>query len=580
MTEGARQLPEPSARRWLWLLIGAFVVLRITVAADYFDYEFDERYYTDGALSMLKDGDFLTPHYANGEVRFNKPPLAYWLVVLGFRILGIGVLASRLLFISIGAGILWLTFRLGRLLLGRTDQALAATAMLLSSTTFFYYAGYATTDGLLSLATLIGHYGFVHLLLLGDTRRRFAYCAYLGTGLAVATKGIPGTPPALCAWGYALLLLCRERDTGKVALRRLLAEPIAILLGTVVAGAWLGTETALHGSEFWHGFLRDQVARRFNQSALATDIFKHLLVNVPFYWVQLLLHLLPWSLVFIVVLIKRPRAIRRVFGRNKAVWSYLLGAIALTYIIYLPVNVHHLRYLMPVLPFCALTLSACFGAVAEDLALGTWWGRMVNVLAIIGVALGAAGLIGAASYGARMLWGGAALVVAAGAIWWLHRRALPACQPLLLGLLVVASLSAFDYGAGPNYALCPAREVVTALHQHGVETGQLALGPEVMRELPAHVRVLCQGRVDFRYGADLASSAAGLFKVGYSPGVDPERYEIVPVGYGLLSDHRGLVHGREMDRVIWLVSAITKDEERFLRERRIGYLLAFPKDPK
>jgi 4-amino-4-deoxy-L-arabinose transferase-like glycosyltransferase len=576
MTKGAKPQPEPSARRWLWLLIGSFVILRIVVAADCFDYEFDEHYYTDGALTMLKDGDFLTPHYADGEVRFNKPPLAYWLVVLGYRVLGVGELASRLFFIPIGAGILWLTFRLGRLLLGCTDQALAAVAMLLSSTTFFYYAGYSTTDGLLSLAVLIGHYGFIHLLLLGDTRRRFAYCAYLGTGLAVATKGIPGTTPVLWAWGYALLLLWREREAGKVALRRLLAEPIPILLGAVVAGAWLGTEAVLHGSEFWHGFLRDQVARRFSQSALLTETFKHLLINVPFYWVQLLFHLLPWSLVFLAVLIKRPRAIRQVFDRNRAVWCYLLGAIALTYLIYLPVNIHHLRYLMPVLPFCAIALSACFEEVAADMALGKWWGWMVSVLALFSVALGVAGLIGSASYGARMLWGGAALVVVAGAIWWLHRRAVPACQPLLLGLLVVASLAAFDYGAGPSYAICPAKEVVAALHQHGVEAGPLTLGPEVMRELPAHVRVLSQGRVDFHYGVDLASSAAGLFSAGHSPGVDPERHEIVPVGYGLFPDYPGLVLGREMDRIVWLVSAITKDEEHFRRERRIGYLLAFP----
>jgi 4-amino-4-deoxy-L-arabinose transferase-like glycosyltransferase len=69
----------------------------------------DERHYTDAALWMLRNGDFLIPHCADGSLRFEKPILTYWVIAASYAVFGISPLSSRLPFLLAGCGVLWLT---------------------------------------------------------------------------------------------------------------------------------------------------------------------------------------------------------------------------------------------------------------------------------------------------------------------------------------------------------------------------------------------------------------------------------------------------------------------------------------
>jgi 4-amino-4-deoxy-L-arabinose transferase-like glycosyltransferase len=119
---------------WLLVLAGGFFLLRCPVIGEYFDYHFDEHFYTNGALEMLKGGDYLTPHTADGELRFNKPPLTYWLVILGFKLFGVSPFSARLPFLLIGCVLIGLTYRLASILLGQagTDSQFPNSRKLVS----------------------------------------------------------------------------------------------------------------------------------------------------------------------------------------------------------------------------------------------------------------------------------------------------------------------------------------------------------------------------------------------------------------------------------------------------------------
>ena len=55
----------------------------------------DEAFYAQAAREMVEGGDWLTPHY-NGQYRFEKPVLYYWLAAVGYLVTGVGELAARL----------------------------------------------------------------------------------------------------------------------------------------------------------------------------------------------------------------------------------------------------------------------------------------------------------------------------------------------------------------------------------------------------------------------------------------------------------------------------------------------------
>src|SRR5262245_58835368 len=74
---------------------------------------------------MVLTGDYLSPSF-NGQPRFNKPVLSYWIVAGLYQVFGISVTTERA-GIAIGAlGILLATFLIGRALASARTGGLAA----------------------------------------------------------------------------------------------------------------------------------------------------------------------------------------------------------------------------------------------------------------------------------------------------------------------------------------------------------------------------------------------------------------------------------------------------------------------
>ena len=54
-----------------------------------------EPLFAEAARQMAETGDWITPYF-NGVTRFDKPPLVYWLMAVGFQLLGVNEWAVRL----------------------------------------------------------------------------------------------------------------------------------------------------------------------------------------------------------------------------------------------------------------------------------------------------------------------------------------------------------------------------------------------------------------------------------------------------------------------------------------------------
>ncbi|MFN3421835.1 MAG: ArnT family glycosyltransferase, partial [Armatimonadota bacterium] len=94
----------------------------------------DEAYYARVPIEMRERGDWIVPYF-NGEPRYKKPPLMYWLVALSQSVFGENEFASRLpsftaVFLT-GLLLAWFGFKLG----AAESGLWAATAFLLNPMT-------------------------------------------------------------------------------------------------------------------------------------------------------------------------------------------------------------------------------------------------------------------------------------------------------------------------------------------------------------------------------------------------------------------------------------------------------------
>ncbi len=112
-------------------------------------FDLDEGAFSEATREMLVGGDYITT-YLNGELRFDKPILIYWLQLLSIKIFGINEFAFRLP--SAIAGTLWAlaTFRFTTKFFNE-KVAFFATLLMVSSLQINLIAKASIADALLNL---------------------------------------------------------------------------------------------------------------------------------------------------------------------------------------------------------------------------------------------------------------------------------------------------------------------------------------------------------------------------------------------------------------------------------------------
>jgi 4-amino-4-deoxy-L-arabinose transferase-like glycosyltransferase len=195
------------------------------------------------ALEMLDATsvrDVLVPRM-NGELRLQKPPLAYWLAAGSLRVFGVNEFAGRLPFALAS----WLTgavvYAMGRRLWGRGVGFFAGAALL---GTFFVarYGRLAETDSLVMLFTALAIYAtwrglepelFRHRGKGGSESSPAVWfnIGAVAIGLCALAKGLPAGYPLL----FMLVYLAVRRRWGRLGAWFMSGAP---LLALVISASW------------------------------------------------------------------------------------------------------------------------------------------------------------------------------------------------------------------------------------------------------------------------------------------------------------------------------------------------------
>jgi 4-amino-4-deoxy-L-arabinose transferase-like glycosyltransferase len=384
VVEPAGRALESACRKGALLLALFFFLLYLPALPSLSHWRGDEQFYTDAALSMEKTGNYLTPTYPDGSLRFKKPILTYWLVLSGYKVFGFNYFASRLPFLISGALSVWLTFELGRVVTRRPREALGATAITASNLTAMHASIRSTPDMALCLFLLTSLLGFASLLFQARSNRFYAL-AYFGAALAVATKGFSGLLPVL----YAFLYCAIARPSGLRA--RNLLHPVITPVALLMAGTWYAVSFFQHGTFVATDFFGDQIGER-----LSGEKF-YVLSNAMAYLGSFLLQL-PWSLLALMAFVAQRRSVLADLRQNKEPLLFAGGWILLFLVVFSFGNIQRTRYFLPAYPFLALFCSFFLLHESSEWKLGHladlglhlfyWLGMIAGLaLAVFGLAV-------------------------------------------------------------------------------------------------------------------------------------------------------------------------------------------------
>ena len=263
----------------LFLLLLAVLAAQLPLARVMQFHHPDERYYTDAALLMVKDGDYWTPRFYDGTLRPHKPLLTYWAIAGSFRLAGVSMLSARLPSLLAGSLLLALTAALAWEATRRQETVLLSACLVASQYTFVLCSNRATPDIFLTVALTLGFTGLFRGLRRGGTDVPARLLLLTGAALAILAKGLLGLV-------FLVFASCFLRRTSREYRPwRLL---VLVAWFALVAG-WFVFMAMKHNVHFIAGFLYDQVFGRFLR-----DVWWHKPLTVIGYLLLTPALFLPW----------------------------------------------------------------------------------------------------------------------------------------------------------------------------------------------------------------------------------------------------------------------------------------------
>ncbi|NMG34048.1 glycosyltransferase family 39 protein, partial [Azoarcus sp. TTM-91] len=368
-------------------------------------FDVDEGAFSEATREMFERGDFLST-YLNGEHRFDKPILVYWLQAIGYLIFGASEWAFRLPSAVCAAVWSYAAWHFARERFG-PDAAIAALAVAATAIGPFAIGRAATADALLNMLLALSLFDAWRHLESG--RRAPLLRSYVWIGLGVLTKG----PIALIVPGAVTFLYCASKLEWKRWLRSVF-DPQGWIILAVLVVPWYAAALIIHGQNFIDGFILKHNVERF------TGTLEGHAGSLFYYVFAVPLLMLPWTGPLLASL----RHLRSDAGTGvrRFLWLWagfvvvffsLSGTKLPHYVLYgstplfLLIAAHRdgLRRKWPhlIAPLVALVLFAAFPLILQTLSQGEAGNAYYR--AQLGEALSAAGIgYYAATLGALALW--------------------------------------------------------------------------------------------------------------------------------------------------------------------------------
>jgi len=216
-------------------------------------FDVDEGAFSQATLEMFQRGDFLSTTL-NGQPRYDKPILVYWLQAAAVAALGPSEWAFRLPSAICGAIWGYLVFLFTRKFFD-TERAGLAAVILATCLGVFIIGRAATADALLNV--LIAASMFAAWLHLATGRRGWLYATHAAIGLGLLAKG----PIAVLVPFAVTFLFCILRKDLRTWARAVF-DWRALLLLLAIAAPWYAVILHKEGWAFVEGFfLRHNLGR-------------------------------------------------------------------------------------------------------------------------------------------------------------------------------------------------------------------------------------------------------------------------------------------------------------------------------
>ncbi len=361
----------------------------------------DEPRYAACTREMRERGEWLHPTF-NGQPRYHKPILIYWLMRAGYAVGGDNPFGARLVSAFAGAATCLLAWRLGRSIAGPEAGLLAGLA-LATVPIMVAESKLATTDATLALLVIVAQ-GCLWGLSRRDSKG-FAAGFWVSMGLATLLKGPVG--PALVAasgvvswwWG------------GPTDCWRRLRWRVGLLIFLAVTAPWFIAVGVLSHGEFFRFAFRTQIVQR-----IATGMEQH--GGFPGYYLVTSLGMFyPWSTLL-------PAAMLAAWTRRRTspAFGFLLGWIVGPCLLLECFQTKLVHYYLPSFPACGLLVAWLVVEVARQGGKLRDW------------PLG---------YVALKLLGGMALLATGGLVYAGYQFPRPLLAPCLAMALAVAIGTAF-----------------------------------------------------------------------------------------------------------------------------------------
>ena len=300
----------------------------------------NETFYAETPREMMETGNYLAPMF-NYVPRPQKPPLTYWLVLVGYKAVGVRELGVRLPIAVAVVGMLLFTYGIARRLFS-TRAALLSVVILGTTLRLFILARKLPIDVLLIFCLTGTAYFFVRAVQ-NETRRDWLF-AYLCAGLGFMAKGpVAWAIPGLSCFVWSLW--ARRFKPGA-------AHPLvgALILAAVAAPWYLWTYLHYGWIYITDFFVQDNLAR------FATEIRGP--VRGPFYYLAVYLgDFFPWSLLSLVAGVHLYWERKVLRAQNDIAYGFPVIWSAVTFLLFSISKNKQEYYIAPLYPLIAVLLA-------------------------------------------------------------------------------------------------------------------------------------------------------------------------------------------------------------------------------
>ena len=381
----------------------------------------DEPRFAEATREMMARDDWVVPYF-NGQYRFDKPVLIYWLMRLSYLAFGVNEFSARLPSVLCAAAMAWLLWHMGRRWFSAACGVCAGFGFVTCVQLLQHGRG-ALADMPMVLGVTVAHYAVFELLYTErpEYPRRWFLLLYGALGVGFLAKGpITLVAPLLTILMYRFVLWRQPLRWRNLRLE--LGLPLLLL----IIGAW-GIPAVLrtHGLFFRVG-IGEHVVERGYKTFQGHSGF------LFYYLLTALLSLFPW----IAFAGSGATAVRRNWNsRNAFLVSWLVG----TYLLFSFYTTKLPHYVMPSFPAFFLII----GQLAQpQVTTSRWTSIWFWAVLLLGALIAGAGLAEAfripagESYsplrGAVTGLGCIVLALIALAILWRFGRVLASVIPLLV----------------------------------------------------------------------------------------------------------------------------------------------------